>query len=235
MIHRARRALIALSLACAFRVPNCAAADSQWVKARLGSFETISDTGRRSAITALSQFEQFRFALGAAMGKPDLRLDPPLRIMVFKNAQEMPPGCDAVHTGRERLMACIANEAQLPPSLVRELTARLLEENFSNLPVPIEHALQSFFSTVQSNAVHVTWGAPPPHDERTREWALIDLLITQPEYSGRAHIYLHNLAEGMDSNGAIRSLSEDPAAFNRKSIAITRRACSTPRRRRTVR
>jgi Tfp pilus assembly protein PilF len=40
------------------------------------------------------------------------------------------------------------------------------------------------------------------------------MLITQPEYSGRAHIYLHNLANGMDSNGAIRSLSEDPAKFN---------------------
>lgn len=190
------------------------AADSQWVKARLGSFETISDTGRKSAIAGLSQFEQFRFALGAAMGKPDLRLDPPLRILVFRNAQEMPPGCDTVHTGRDRLVACIANEAQLPPALIRELTLRLLEENFSRLPGPMERALETFFSTVQSNAIHVVWGAPPPKPERTREWALIHMLITSPGYSGRAHIYLHNLAEGMNSNGAVRSLSEDPDQFN---------------------
>jgi hypothetical protein len=39
-------------------------------------------------------------------------------------------------------------------------------------------------------------------------------MITHPDYSGRAHIYLHNLASGMDSNGALRSLSEDPAKFN---------------------
>ncbi len=215
-----RRAFFALSLACMSPAISCIADTNNaatWVKARLGSFETISDAGRRSAIQALSQFEQFRFALGAAMGKPDLRLDPPLRIVVFKSAQEMPPGCDTVHTGRERLMACVANpnnDAQLPPGLIRELTVRLLEANFSNLPAPTEHALETFFSTVQSNAVHVTWGAPPPHDERTREWALIHRLITQPDYAGRAHIYLHNLAGGMDSNGAVRSLSEDPAKFN---------------------
>ncbi len=203
-------ALFALSI-------PCFAADAQWVKARLGSFETISDNGRKSAIQGLSQFEQFRFALGTAMGKPDLVLDPPLRIIVFKTAQEMPPGCDTVHTGRDHLMACITNtgnEAQLPPALIRELTVRLLEANFSNLPAPMERALETFFSTVQSKAVHVTWGAPPPAAERTREWALIHMLITQPDYSGRAHIYLHNLAEGMDSNGAVRSLSEDPAKFN---------------------
>jgi tetratricopeptide (TPR) repeat protein len=210
MILRAHAALFALSI-------SCFGADAQWVKARLGSFETISDNGRRSAVQGLSQFEQFRFALGTAMGKPDLVLDPPLRIVVFKTAQEMPPGCDTVHTGRDHLMACIVNpgnEAQLPPGLIRELTVRLLEANFSNLPAPIERALETFFSTVQSKAVHVTWGAPPPPADRSREWALIHMLITQPEYSGRAHIYLHNLAEGMDSNGAVRSLSEDPAKFN---------------------
>ncbi|MES1260678.1 MAG: hypothetical protein ABUS49_02995, partial [Acidobacteriota bacterium] len=193
------------------------ALNGQWVKARLGSFEAISDNGRRAAIQGLSQFEQFRFALGSAMGKPELRLDPPLRIMVFKSAQEMPPGCDTVHTGRDRLMACIAssnNDSQLPPGLIRELTVRLLEANFANLPPAMEQGLKTFFSTVQSNAVHVTWGNPPPPAERTREWALIHRLITQPDYAGRAHIYLHNLAEGMDSNGAIRSLSEDPAKLN---------------------
>ena len=208
--------------ACAAALATCLAGslfgENQWVKARLGSFETISDNGRRTAIQGLSQFEQFRYALGSAMGKADLKLDPPLRIMVFRNSQEIPQGCTGLKTGRDHVMACVAgadeNKDQLPAELVRELTVRLLEENFSNLPIPIERALETFFSTVQSNSVHVTWGAPPPHDERTREWALIHFLITQPEYSGRAHIYLHNLANGMDSNGAIRSLSEEPARFN---------------------
>jgi len=243
MLREARCTAFVVFLAAAF-LPDPARADSQWIKARLGSFETISDNGRRSAIQALSQFEQFRFALGAAMGKPDLKLDPPLRIVVFKNAQETPPACTGLLTGRDHLMACVAGQEgkdnQLPAQLVRQLTVRLLEENFSNLPIPIERALETFFSTVQSNSVHVTWGAPPPHDERTRDWALLHMLITQPEYSGRAHIYLHNLANGMDSNGAIRSLSEDPAKFNAavdayyiagdfKSAAAPNRALNTER------
>jgi Tfp pilus assembly protein PilF len=213
MNSEVRRASLALAVAFLL-FPRHAHAEAQWIKARLGSFEAVSDNGRKSAVQGLSQFEQFRFALGTVMGKPDLRLDPPLRIIVFRNTQEMPPGCEGLHTGRDRLMACITAEGQLPASLVRQLTQRLLEENFATMPAPIERALETFFSTVQSNAVRVTWGAPPPQAERTREWALLHRLIIQPDYSGRAHIYLHNLASGMDSNGAIRSLSEDPAKFN---------------------
>src|SRR5580704_18922468 len=68
-------------------------AEPRWIKARLGSFEAISDDGRRSATQALSQFEQFSFALGSAMGQPDLALDPPLLIIVFKSDSEMQAQC----------------------------------------------------------------------------------------------------------------------------------------------
>jgi len=149
------------------------------------------------------------------MGKSDLHLDPPLRIVVFANAKEMAAeDCAGIRAGRDRQMACTVAEGQLSPQLVRELTRRLLEENFASLPAATERALEAFFSTVQSTGVHVTWGAPPAAVERTRDWALLHRLIVQPDYSGRAHIYLHNLSQGMDSNGAIRSLSEDPAKFN---------------------
>ena len=215
---------------CAVMAFNASAARPQWIKARLGSFEAISDDGRRSATQALSQFEQFSFALGTAMGQPDLRLDPPLRIIVFKNAQEMraqcPPG---LMMGRDRLMACTTSEGQLPQSLLRDLTRTLLESNFSRMPTPIEKALETFFSTVESNAVHVTWGAAPPQAERTREWALLHRIITQPDYSGKAKIYLHNLAAGMDTE------CREPQRFRRrrrrsskpKSIDTTRPAFST--------
>jgi hypothetical protein len=204
-----------LLAACAVCQQISVAAEPQWVKARLGSFDAISDSGRRAAVEGLSQFEQFRFALGTVMGKPDLVFDPPLRILVFRNAQEMASqGFSGLRMGREQWMACATAEGQLPPALVRELTRRMLEDNFSSMAGPVETALETFFSTVQSNSVHVTWGAPPPAAERTREWALLHMMITQPDYSGRAHIYLHNLASGMDSDGAIRSLGEDPVKFN---------------------
>jgi tetratricopeptide (TPR) repeat protein len=193
---------------------NCIGADPHWTKARLGSFEAISDDGRRSATQALSQFEQFRFALGSVLGQPDLRLDPPLRIIVYKNAQDLnqcPPGLIA---GRDRTMACTTAEGQLPAGLLRALTRALLEENLSKMPTAIEAALETFFSTVQSTAVHVTWGAPPPSTERTREWALLHRIITQPDTSERARIYLHNLAAGMDRAAAGRNaFGEDGAKF----------------------
>lgn len=200
--------------------PVSRSADPRWIKARFGSFEAISDDGRRSAAQALSQFEQLSFALGSVMGveataQPDLRLDPPLRIIVFKNAKDMAGQCPAgLVMGRDRLMACTTAEAQLPKELVRELTRKLLETNFGKMPASIETAVETFFSTVESNAVHVTWGAPPPVDERTREWAMLHLVITQSAYTGKAKIYLHNLAAGMDTAAAGRNaFGEDGAKF----------------------
>src|SRR5580704_3041059 len=181
-------------------------AEPRWIKARLGSFEAISDDGRRAATQALSQFEQFSFALGSVMGQPELRLDPPLRIIVFKSAQDLRTQCPPeLVMGRDRLMACTTAEGQLPPGLLRQLTRTLIENNFSKMPTPIEIALETFFSTVESTAVHVTWGAPPPQAERTRDWALLHRVITQSDYAGSAKIYLHNLAAGMDRGAASRN------------------------------
>src|SRR3984957_15825191 len=145
---RATRATLCVLALAAATVSHALSAEPRWIKARSGSFEAISDDGRRSATQALSQFEQFSFALGTAMGQPELRLDPPLRIMVFKNAQEMrtqcPPG---LAMGRDRLMACTTAEGQLPHSLLRDLTRKLLDSNFSKIPAPIEKAIETFFGT----------------------------------------------------------------------------------------
>src|ERR1700683_4637013 len=153
------RAILSALTLCVALPSNPAFAESRWIKARLGSFEAISDDGRRSATQALSQFEQFSFALGSVMGQPDLRLAPPLPIIVFKNDRELKAQCPPMLvTGRDRLMACTTAEGQLPAGLLRELTSTLIENNFSAMPAPIETALETFFSTVESTAVHVTWG-----------------------------------------------------------------------------
>src|SRR5436309_15594072 len=112
MSYGIRTLLCSISVLLCFP-PVGRSADPKWIKARFGSFEQISDDGRRSATQALSQFEQFSFALGTVMGQPDLRLDPPLRIIVFKNAQELRAQCSpALVTGRDRLMACTTSEGQ---------------------------------------------------------------------------------------------------------------------------
>ncbi len=202
-------------LAAFFTLAGAAQAEPKWMKARLGSFEAISDSGRKSATEALGQFEQLRFAIGAAMGQPDLRVDPPLRIIVFKNKAELQHGCfEGLRMGRDRMMACATAGGQLSPELLRELTRTLLETNFSAMPAPLETAFINFFSTFQSNGARNQWGAPPPREQQTREWALIERMITQPEYTARASIFLHNLAVGMDEPAAIRNaFGENPKKF----------------------
>jgi len=207
--------LVAYALALSAALgPNRMMAEPRWIKARLGPFEAISDEGRRPAVQALNQFAQFSFALGTAMGQPELRIDPPLRIIVFKDQKELAAQCPApiLREGRERLMVCTTPEGQLPPAVLRGLTSVLLAGNFSRMPAPIEQAVETFFSTIQVNAVHVTWGTPPPPAERTREWALLHRVLTQPELSARAKVYLHNLAAGMERKAAARNAFGDEDA-----------------------
>ncbi len=87
------RGLVGSALLAVFCATSVAAAPligpAGWYRAKLGPFEAISNNGRPAAIQALSQFEQFRNALGVAMGVQDLRLNPPLRILVFRDALEM--------------------------------------------------------------------------------------------------------------------------------------------------
>jgi len=111
-----------------------------------------------------------RFAIGSAMGQPDLRLDPPLRIIVFRNEAELERGCfSGLRMGRDRMMACATAESQLSPDVLRQLTKTLLESNLSAMPAPLETAFIAFFSTFKSDGAHNLWGAPPPKPEQTRE------------------------------------------------------------------
>ena len=110
-------------------------ATQTWTRARGGPFETISDDGRRSATQALNQFEQFRYTLGSVLGKPDLKLDPPIRILLFRNAAELnAQSCSGIVQGRERLTICAIADTQLTPDMLRDLTRRLLESNYTAMP-----------------------------------------------------------------------------------------------------
>src|SRR3569833_1612517 len=132
---------------------------SGWYRARRGPFEAVTDNGRDSALQALSQFEQFRYALGSAMGQSALRLNPPLRILVFHDAKDMAAaGCEAgIHMGRDHLMACSVASDQLPASMVKDLTDRLLRGNFSGIPPATEKAHKTKNNTEKTNTEHVTW------------------------------------------------------------------------------
>ncbi len=187
-----------------------------WVKARSGPFEAVSDDGRLSAVVTLNQFEQFRYALGNILGKADLTFEPPVRILIFKTLASLAgQNCSGLTPGRERLNLCVAADQQLSPEILRSLTRVLIENNFPSMPPPLEQAVETFFSTFQAKATHVTWGAPPSGGLITRDWALLHLVITNPETAARARIYLHNLASGMDRPSAVKNaFGKDAATFD---------------------
>jgi tetratricopeptide (TPR) repeat protein len=176
-------------------------AESKWIQSRSGPVEIYSDASTKQALDKLGFFEQFRFALGTLVGKPDLNAQPPIRLLVLKN----PTSPSAFIDGRDRLAIPLAADRPIPPSVFRDATRLLLEQNIARLPPEIEKGLEDFFSTVDVRGAHVLWGAPPPASERTLEWARIQLLATKPEYYGKLKILMFNLQKGIADEPAYRN------------------------------
>lgn len=205
-----------VTLMGAFLLVSGSSRAASWVKAYSGPFEAVSDDGRTTAVVTLNQFEQFRYALGTILGKPDLTFDPPVRILIFKTSASLAEQkCTGLMPGRERVNLCVAADQQLSPEILRSLTKVLIENNFPSMPQPLEHAMEVFFSTFQAKATHVLWGGPPDGGQITRDWALLHFVITNPETAARARIYLHNLASGMDRPSAIKNaFGKDATTFD---------------------
>ena len=67
--------------------------------------------------------------------------------------------------------------------------------------------------------------------ERTRDWALLHRIITQPDLAGRAKIYSAQSGVRDGPGGGRRNaFAEDAAKFEAKRTNITRRGSSMPRR-----
>jgi tetratricopeptide (TPR) repeat protein len=182
-------------------MPVSVFAESKWIQSRSGPVEIYSDAGNKIALEKLGFFEQFRFALGTLVGKPDLNAEPPIRLLAMKD-QSLPP---SVTLGRDRIQIPIAAERPIPPSVFRDATRLLLEQNVSRLPPETEKGLEDFFSTIEVHGAHVVWGAPPPPAERNLDWARIQLLATKPEYYGKLKIVLFNLQNGIAGDPAYRN------------------------------
>jgi hypothetical protein len=190
------------SLLCLLLLPNALlAADSKWIQGRSGPVEFYSDAGSKIALEKLGYFEQFRFALGTLVGKPDLNAEPPIRLLVMKNAT-LP---SAMMPGRDRIAIPMNADRPIPPSVFKAATKLFLEQNVPRLPQEIEKGLEDFFSTVDVKGAHVVWGAPPPASERNLDWARIQLLATKPEYYGKLRILMFNLQKGIADEPAYRN------------------------------
>ena len=109
-------------------------------------------------------------------------------------------------------------DTPLPRDMLRALTRLFIDQNAGRMPEAIETAICDLFSTIKTNGPKVMLGAPLPAGElapgRFRAWAKLQLITTDPDFGGKARIYLNNLQGGGDEALAIRNAFETtPAKF----------------------
>ncbi len=203
-------------------------AADHWIEYRTGPLHVFSDAGDRQARERLNEMERLRYVLGGMLGKAGMGvaakndLDPvwPIDLVLFPNAKAYGPHAlskPLIDGGSATLGAWTA-DAPLPRDLLRALTLLLVGDNAGRMPEAIQTALCDLFSTIDVKGTKVLLGAPLPSGElppdRMRAWAKMQLLATNPDYSGKLHVYLNNLQQGGDEDLAARNaLGITPAKF----------------------
>jgi hypothetical protein len=209
-----------LALAALLFAQLAPAAD-RWIEYRIGPFRIVSNAGDKAARDRLDEMEQLRHVLGIMLGKDTLAVGAasagelktvwPIDVVLFSNAREYAP-----HTlkqpfieGGSAMLGAWTADVPLSHDILRALTRMLIDENAGVMPDAIETALCDLFSTIKVSGAKVSVGSPLPASElppdRMREWARVQMIVTQPEYSGKLRVYLNNLQGGGDIGMATRN------------------------------
>ncbi len=200
-------------------LPLLLPAEDHWIALKSAPFEVYSSAGDRPAREKLMYLEQFRETLRVITGKQDLKLVWPVRVLVFKNAKEIPAGATsaAFGLGRDGRMAAVTESGSFPRESLKELARILLYENTTRLPQPVEDGLIALLSTLEVNGTHITLGAPVPESERSPGWAMMHLLTVSPDFGVRTRVMISNLEQSADFEAACRNAFEKSAAQIRQA------------------
>jgi hypothetical protein len=199
-----RRILFLLAL------PGLLAAEGHWMKFTSGPYQVFTDAGPRAGRETIVRFEEFRNAVGQIVGEQDLQTPVPIRVFVFKNARGWSASA-AVAEGRDCYAIVLDEKGAVAPAVYTALTRLFLNANTNRMPAAFEHGLLEFFSTFQSEGVHISVGAPPASGPDL-DWARIHFLVTNPQYYGRIKVVLYNLRRGVDADTAFRNAFGKSAA-----------------------
>lgn len=117
------------------------------------------------------------------------------------------------------MLAAWTGDTPLPRDILRALTRLFIDQNSGRMPEATETALCDLFSTIKTNGPKVTLGAPLPAGEvasdRFRAWAKLQMMVANPDFEGKARIYLNNLQGSGDEALAIHNAFDmTPAKFN---------------------
>lgn len=205
-----RRLFLALSFSC------LAFADDHWIILKSGPFEVYSQAGDKAARERLNDLEQFREGFANVIGKKDLKLGWPLRLIIYKKQTPVPAGQIAL--GRDAYMVALPENSGLPPTTKKQLARLLLDQNTNRLPESVENGLIELFSTLEIDGARLTLGEPPPVGERSRDWARMHMLAVNPTYGGRTRVVINVLEQSPDFDAAYRNAYEKKRADIEKEL-----------------
>jgi len=199
-------------------LPLLLPAEDHWIGLKSGPLEVLSNTGDRGARDKLMYLEQFRETLRVITGKQDIRLVWPIRLVVVKNANQIPSPAPPFALGRDARMMAVTESGAFSRESLKELARIMLYENTNRLPQPIEDGIIELLSTLEVNGTRITLGTPVPEAERSHGWALMQLVTVNPDYSGRSRVMISNLEQSGDFEAACRN------AFQKSSAQINQQA-----------
>ncbi len=201
------RLLFAISLAASAHAAS-------WIEYRIGPFRVVSDAGDKSSRDRLNEMEQLRHVLGVMLGKDSLGVGGPqqsqietiwpIHVVLFSSTKEYGPHAlsQPFIEGGSAMLSAWTADVPMPRDWLRALTRALIDQNAGRMPESVETALCDLFSTIKVNGTKVMLGAPLPAGElppdRLRAWAKMQLIATNPDFSGKARVYLNNLQGGGD-------------------------------------
>ena len=196
-------------LAC---LPAVLSAEDHWNGLKSGPFDVLYTGSDHAAREKLMFLEQFRETLRVITGKQDMRLVWPIRVVILKNARQTSAQPVLFALGRDRRMIGVAESGTFSRDAMKELARILLYDNTNRLPQPIEDGIVELMSTLEVNGTHITLGAAVPEAERSRGWALMQMVTTNPDYAGRSRVMISNLEQSNDFEAACHNAFQKTAA-----------------------
>src|SRR5271166_4387411 len=173
----------------------------------------MSNAGDRAIRDKLAYLEQFQEAFAVIVGKKDLHLLWPLRVVVMKGAQE-----SQIALGRDSYIISAPESGVFSTAFRKQLARMLLEANTNRMPESVENGLIALFSTLDVEGTHVTLGIAVPPSERNRDWARMHLLSVTPDYAGRTRVFINNMEQGGDFDLAYRNAFQKSGAEIEKQL-----------------
>ena len=188
-------------------------ADEKWLRIRTGPFEILSSAGEAGARQRALEAEQLRHVFATITGVKEPVAVWPIRVLLRKGA-----GPGAISTSRDSYFSEAASNAPFSSDWKKACIRILLDSNVNRMPAGIESGLIALLSTLEVKGTFLTLGAPPPTAERTRDWARLEMLATDPELSVHLRVFLYNMTQGADLDAAYRNAFEKRAAEMEKRV-----------------